>query len=353
MTASSTRYGAATAPTPPAARAASVRERSGVVTVVFAVLVVLVIGLAVLSVCLGAVTLSFRELLDGLTGGSDSFVVQQYRLPRVEVALLAGAALAVSGVLLQAAVRNQLASPDVIGVTKGAGLGAMLASLFVPAAARLWAVPLGVVIGAVTVTLVLLWVGRRVGGKGTTLALVGVAIAALAGAVMQYLMVLFPQDADQALVWLAGSVYGSTPAEALWLGVWSLVCIPAVLLAMHRIDLAGFGDDSLTSLGRRPATNRTLLVAVAVALAVGAVATVGGIGFLGLLAPHLARLLVGPRARRLVPASALIGAVLLSLADLVGRVVALPNEVPAGIVAAVAGGPYLLFLLIREARSNV
>jgi ABC-type Fe3+-siderophore transport system permease subunit len=171
--------------------------------------------------------------------------------------------------------------------------------------------------------------------------------------VMQYLMVLSPKDADQALVWLAGSVYGSTPAEARWLGIWSLVCLPAVLFAMGRIDLAGFGEDSLTSLGRRPGTNRTVLVVVAVALAVGAVAAVGGIGFLGLLAPQLARLLVGPRSHRLVPASALIGAVLLCLADLVGRIIALPNEVPAGIVAAIAGGPYLLFLLIREARKNV
>jgi iron complex transport system permease protein len=152
------------------------------------------------------------------------------------------------------------------------------------------------------------------------------------------------------MVWLAGSVYGSTADDVLLLGVWLLCCAPLVAVCTAGLDLAAFDDDSQAGLGVTPASHRALLVITAVALAAGAVVAVGGIGFLGLLAPHLARLLVGARARWLVPASALFGAILLLLADLLGRIVALPNEIPAGIVAAIAGGPYLLVLLLKETR---
>ena len=320
--------------------------------VVLTLLAAGVVALAVAGLAVGAVTLSPAAVVRGLTGGPEGFVVQQYRLPRVLVALLAGAALAVSGALLQAAVRNPLASPDVVGITKGAGLGAMLAAVAAPPVARVWAIPLGVVAGAAAVTVVLLVLARYAGSRGAVLALIGVAISALAAAGIEYLMVAFPDDADQAMVWLAGSVYGSTGTDVAVLALWSLVCLPAVVIAVRRMDLAGFDDDTLGSLGRHPARTRALLVTVAVALAAGAVAAVGGIGFLGLLAPHLARLLVGSRARVLVPAAALIGAGLLCLADVAGRLVALPNEIPAGIVAAVIGGPYLLVLLIRETRAH-
>jgi iron complex transport system permease protein len=330
----------------------AVRTAPGRAAVVLTLLAAGVVALAVAGLAVGAVTLSPAAVVRGLTGGPEAFVVQQYRLPRVLVALLAGAALAVSGALLQAAVRNPLASPDVVGITKGAGLGAMLAAVATPPVARVWAIPLGVVAGAAAVTVVLLVLARYAGSRGAVLALIGVAISALAAAGIEYLMVAFPDDADQAMVWLAGSVYGSTGTDVAVLAVWSLVCLPAVVVAVQRMDLAGFDDDTVGSLGRHPARTRALLVTVAVALAAGAVAAVGGIGFLGLLAPHLARLLVGPQARVLVPAAALIGAALLCLADVAGRLVALPNEIPAGIVAAVIGGPYLLVLLIRETRSH-
>lgn len=328
------------------------RAASGGRVLIVAVLGVLSVAVAILSVSVGAVTLSLGDIIAGLRGEVNSFIIQRYRIPRVAVSILAGAALAVSGVFLQAAVRNPLASPDVIGITKGAGLGAMVVTILLPPAAQRWAVPVGVLLGAALVTVVILSVARFVGGQGATLALVGVAIAALAAAALQYLMVVYPQNADQAMVWLAGSVYGSRPADIVLLTGWLLICLPGVILSARRLDLAGLGDDSLRSLGPSPAGTRTLLVTVAVLLACGAVAVVGGIGFLGLLAPHLARLLVGFRARWFVPVSALIGALMLSLADLFGRTIALPNEIPAGIVAAVVGGPYLLFLLLREARNR-
>ena len=200
--------------------------------------------------------------------------------------------------------------------------------------------------------LALLGIGQRLGGGAASLALVGISIGAICQALMQYLMVRYPGNADQSMVWLAGSVYGSSGADVWALATWLLVCLPAVVLITSLLDITGFGDDSLTSLGLHPMVLRAGLIMVAVALAAGAVASVGSMGFLGLIAPHVARLLVGPRARDLVPAAALIGALALCGADLIGRLVALPNEIPAGIVASVIGGPYLLFLLIWEARKN-
>jgi ABC-type Fe3+-siderophore transport system permease subunit len=166
--------------------------------------------------------------------------------------------------------------------------------------------------------------------------------------VMQYIMVLFPSRADQSMIWLAGSVYGSTTADVVALSLWLLLCLPFVILAASQLDASGLGDDTLTSIGLPPHILRGGLILMSVLLTAGAVMAVGSMGFLGLLAPHAARLLVGPRSRHLVPTSALVGALALSVADLAGRMVALPNEIPAGIVAAVIGGPYLVFLLVKE-----
>jgi iron complex transport system permease protein len=185
------------------------------------------------------------------------------------------------------------------------------------------------------------------------LALIGIALGLLCQAMMQYVMVLFPTRADQSMVWLAGSVYGSTMRDFYALCVWLVACMPLVVLATERLDSAGFGDDTLISLGVSPTFLRGGFIIISVLLSAGAVAAVGSMGFLGLLAPHAARLLVGSSgARHMIVISGLIGAFTLASADLIGRLIALPNEIPAGIVAAMIGGPYLVFLLIKEARRS-
>lgn len=314
-----------------------------------AVVLALTIVIAVLAMTIGAVRLSMAQVLDGIGGGKNAFIVMQYRAPRVAVSILAGASLGLAGTFLQGALRNPLASPDVVGITKCAGLGAFLVGMLAPPAWAVWSIPAGVVAGAVVGAIALLTIGRSFGGGIAALALVGVALGMLAQALMQYVMVLYPSRADQSMVWLAGSVYGSTGADVIALSLWLLACLPLVVIGASRLDAGGFGDDTLTSLGISPGLMRGGLILISVLLCAGSVASVGSMGFLGLLAPHAARLLVGPRARHLVPASALIGALTLSSADLIGRLIALPNEIPAGIVAAVIGGPYLIFLLIKEA----
>ncbi|GIH22644.1 Fe(3+)-citrate import system permease protein YfmE [Acrocarpospora phusangensis] len=333
-----------------AANARPARRRTALVA--YAVALILLLATALAGIAFGAVSLSPADVVDGLTGGANTFIVQEYRLPRVAVSILAGAALGVAGVFLQAALRNPLASPDVVGFTKGGGVGAMAAVMLSSPAAQAWAIPVGVIAGTSVTAAGLLLISRRLGGSLTTLVLVGAALSALAGAAIEYLLVREPQSADQAMVWLAGSVYGSDRADVTALLAWLAVCLPLVVLATRSVDVAGFGDDSVVSLGRHPVRVRALLVTAAVLLTAGAVTSVGGIGFLGLLAPHLARFAVGSRGHRLVPMAALTGALILCLADFAGRVVAVPNEIPAGIVAVVVGGPYLLYLLIRETRKH-
>lgn len=329
--------------------AVSISPASHRTTTVCVAIAVLILIVAVLGMTTGAVSLSIGQVLDGIAGGKSAFIVREYRAPRVIVSILAGGSFGVAGTFLQGALRNPLASPDVVGITKCAGLGAFLVGILTPAAWAVWAIPAGVVAGALIGAIALLAIGRSFGGGIAALALVGVAIGLLAHAFMQYVMVLFPTRADQSMVWLAGSVYGSTMTDVIVLALWLAVCLPLVLIAAIRLDAGGFGDDTLTSIGLSPGLLRGGLILVSVLLCAGSVAAVGSMGFLGLLAPHAARLLVGPRARNVVPASALVGALTLSAADLIGRLIALPNEIPAGIVAAVVGGPYLIFLLIKEA----
>lgn len=308
-----------------------------------------VVIIAILSMKIGAVTLTIRQVVDGLSGGKNSFIVSQYRAPRIEVSILAGAAFGLSGVFLQAALRNPFASPDVVGIAKCGSLGAFLIVLFTPPAWAIWSVPLGVVLGATAGALSLLALGQRLGGSVTAFVLVGVAIGMLSHGLLQYIMVLFPTRADQSMIWLAGSVYGSSGIKVTALAIWLLACIPFVWIACLHFDASGFANDTLISLGISPRWLRGGLILTAVSLCAGAVAAVGSMGFLGLLAPHAARLLVGSRARHIVPLAALLGALTLSAADLVGRIIALPNEIPAGIICAVIGGPYLIFLLAKEA----
>ncbi|MGC0054627.1 FecCD family ABC transporter permease [Brucella pituitosa] len=313
---------------------------------------VLLVAASILSIMAGAVRLSLADILTAISGGKNAFIVMQYRLPRVGVSILAGGAFGLAGAFLQGALRNPLASPDVVGITKWAGLGAFCAAMLAPPAWSVWAIPLGVIIGALLGAATLFLIARQFGGSITALVLTGVAAGMMAHALMQYMMVLFPTRADQSMIWLAGSVYGRTLKDVAILAIWLFACLPLVIFAASKLDASGFGDDTLTSIGLPPTMLRGGLVFTSVLLSAGAVAAVGSMGFLGLLAPHIGRLLVGSRSRYLVPASALLGALALCLADLIGRVIALPNEIPAGIVAAVVGGPYLVFLLIKETSRN-
>lgn len=321
-------------------------------------LLFLVMGLSMLALGLGAVHTPPADVLQVLLGGGDDLtrqLVLELRLPRVLTALLTGAMFAASGAILQGVIRNPLASPDIIGVGAGAGLAAtafLLAWPGAPAGGLPWAALAGAWGGFGLVLLLSReWSGPDQGRlhpvrlHPVRLALVGVAVAAALGAAQQLVLVRAPDGLSAALSFLTGTVYGADVARVAHLAPWAALLLPVTLLLSRRLDVLGLGEDLATSLGMRVNVGRLLCLAVGVALASTAVTGAGILGFVGLLAPHLARLLVGGKHARLLPIAMLLGAGLVLAADTLGRSLLPPLEVPAGIFTTLVGAPYFLYLL--------
>ncbi|MEA5504639.1 Fe(3+)-hydroxamate ABC transporter permease FhuB [Halotia wernerae UHCC 0503] len=309
---------------------------------VFCLLLVMVVGLS-----LGNINFDIHQLIQVINGSSDALaesIILNLRLPRLLVALLAGAALAISGLLLQGVVRNPLAGPEIMGITSGAGFGALLA-LVLLLNVSVTLIPVAAFIGAVVAFSVVYLAAWQNGVAPARLALVGIAVSAFCAAGINLLVVKSKLQVTQALVWLAGSTYARQ-----WDEVWQLLAFPLILLPLgwlfaRKLDVMALGEDLPRILGMRLQQARGVILAIAVALAAAAVSTVGTISFVGLIAPHAARLLVGYRHRQLVPIAAILGAILVTLADIVGRVVLAPKEIPSGLVTALIGTPYFLWLL--------
>ncbi|MDL1900993.1 iron ABC transporter permease [Anaerolineae bacterium CFX9] len=276
-------------------------------------------------------------------------VVHTFRLPRIVLAFLVGAALAVSGALMQGVTRNPLADPFLLGLSGGAALAAVTIIVWIktiPLGALPWAAFGGGALTAVAIYL-LAWKG----GSSTPirLILIGIALESILGAATT-IMLLFGDiyDVQQAYIWLAGSVYGSNWEHVRALGGWLVVFLPIAFVMAQSLNMLGLGDDTAKGLGLHVERQRAALLLVSVALAAAAVAVSGTIGFVGLVAPHVTRRLVGPSHEGLLPVSALFGGALLVLADLVGRWVIAPSELPIGVVTAMIGAPYFMYLLYRS-----
>lgn len=316
-------------------------------------LLALTLGLSVLALGLGAVKTPAADVLQVLLGRGDDLtrqLVLELRAPRILTALLTGAMFAASGAMMQGVIRNPLASPDIIGVGAGAGLAATLFLLAwpeAPAGGLPWAALLGAWGGFGLVLLLSKdWAGlSRNALHPVRLALVGVAVAAALGALQQLILVRAPDGLGAALSFLTGTVYGADSERVARVLPWALVLLPGSLLLSRTLDVLNLGEDLATSLGTRVNAARLLCLAVAVALAGAAVTGAGILGFVGLLAPHLARLLVGGMHSRLLPVAMLLGALLVLAADTLGRSLLPPIEVPAGIFTTLVGAPYFLYLL--------
>ena len=270
----------------------------------------------------------------------------ELRAPRLCVALLAGACLAASGVVLQATVRNAFAGPELVGVTGGASVAAFVVLLVLPAA-PLAVLPLaafGGGLAAMALVLVLAGSGR---GSPQRLALVGLAVTAGCAAVTTLLVLDAQPAASVAITWLAGSTYAESWSELRLLAIPAAVLLPAAFLAIRRLDVLMLDDELGAALGLRVGLARASLLAVGAALAAAAVAVTGAIAFVGLLAPHAARLIAGGNHRRLLPVAMVLGATLLVIADAVGRIAFAPTEIPSGLVVALIGAPYLSWMMWR------
>jgi ABC-type Fe3+-siderophore transport system permease subunit len=271
------------------------------------------------------------------------------RLPRLICALLAGALLAASGVLMQSIVRNPLAGPEVLGVTQGAGLATLAALVVWPLAGHSTLAVASLAGGGVTLALTLL-LNRRHRYAPLAVALTGIVIGTLWTTLSQWLITQQSVQPARFVVWLVGGTYGRSWGEVTTLLPWCVLAIPVFALLARPLDLLALGDDQAAALGLPIGVLRPLVLTVATLAACAAVAAVGPVGFIGLMAPHLAAML-GARAHRTrLWLAAACGALVLVAADIAARTLLAPREIPAGVLTALIGAPYLLALLIVEAR---
>ncbi len=328
-----------------------------------ALLVVLAAALflaAVLSLWIGAVSLPASQVLRvlaaplGLAPGRVdpiiSSIVVELRLPRVVLAALVGAALATSGVVFQGLFRNPMADPYIIGVSAGAALGATSAIVFKVTfgAGGLSAVTILAFLGALAVTGIVYRLGWHRGDVVVEqLLLAGVAIGAFLGAVISAMQLLGGESLQQVLFWLLGGMSGRGWDHVLLALPYVAVGYILAAAAARDLNLLVLGDETARSLGVATARVRLQLTAAGAVMAAAAVATAGLIGFVGLVVPHLMRLVTGPDHRQLIPAAALAGAMTMLLADTLARTLIAPREIPVGIVTAALGAPFFLYLLKR------
>ena len=302
-------------------------------------------GLSALSLQMGVIAIPWRALLsDWQTGREYHYILTAYRLPRLLLALLVGAALAVAGVLVQGIVRNPLASPDILGVNHAASLASVGALLLLPSLPVI-ALPLLAFAGGITGLILLRLLANT--SQPMKLALTGVALSACWASLTDYLMLSRPQDVNSALLWLTGSLWGRD---------WSFVKIAAPLLILflplslgfcRDLDLLALGDARATTLGVSVPRIRLQALLLAVAMTSTGVAVCGPISFIGLVVPHMVRSITGGRHRWLLPVSAMTGALLLVVADLLARIIHPPLELPAGVLTAIIGAPWFVWLLVR------
>ncbi|WP_160724116.1 FecCD family ABC transporter permease [Bacillus sp. USDA818B3_A] len=324
--------------------------------VVLSVLVGFIFMTTVIGMGWGYSSVSYDRLWPTLLGDGtfkEEFVLFSIRMPRMIVTFLAGMALALSGSILQGITRNDLADPGIIGINAGAGVGVAVFFLFFPieAGSFVYVLPLIAFFSAVLTAgfIYLFSYKRNTGLQPVRLVLVGIGFSmALSGA-----MIVLISSADREKVafiakWLAGNIWG-TDWPFIWsLLPWLVVLIPFTLYKANRLNLLGFSDPVAIGVGLSLEKERMVLLLAAVALAASAVSVTGGISFIGLMAPHMAKALVGPRHQLSLPIAILIGGWLLLIADTLGRNLVEPNGIPAGIMVALIGAPYFLYLLMKK-----
>ncbi|WP_219414350.1 iron ABC transporter permease [Pseudonocardia nigra] len=333
----------------PAARPGRLRTRRAF-TLVACTSLALTVAAAVAGMLLGDALLLTGDVANWVAGRSGPVVtyVLDARFPRVLAALLAGGALAVAGTAVQAVCRNPLAEPGLLGVSGGAGIGAVLVITVVPAAG-IWMITGAAGLGALVACALVFGLAARGWLASDRLVLIGVGVSHGAMAVITVLIVLTdPWNSTKALTWLSGSTYGRTLPQLLPVAVALLLTVPVLVGARGELDVMALDEDTPRVLGIRLGPTRLLLLGLAALLTATAVAAVGVISFVGLVAPHAARALVGSRHARALPVAALLGGLLVCLADILGRTVIAPAQLPAGLLTAVVGTPYFVWLLWRS-----
>ena len=332
----------------------ALQTHKGRTSIVFVTTTALLVASAVLSLAIGARALSLEEIWHGITGSDPvaTAVIWQLRFPRTLLGLLVGAALGAAGVLAQAVTRNPLADPGLLGISSGAAVSIVAGTAFLGIGGGAGRMALAIVGAALATLIVFAFAARSPEGLSpVSMTLAGMAITACLGAVVSAIVLLDAESMDQYRFWQVGAL-GLPDPQLLWIGAGV-----AVLGAIVAIAIAGslgalaLGDDTASALGVKVGRTRVLAGIAVVLLSGMAVSLAGPIGFIGLIIPHAARALVGHDVRRMLALSALLGPLLLTAADLIGRVVVRPSELQVGVVTAVIGTPVFIWLT-RRVRSK-
>ncbi|MFL1994846.1 iron ABC transporter permease [Lysinibacillus irui] len=322
---------------------------------IMVILIVLIFITFIISMNTGVIKLTPLDILWTLLGQGDAqqqVILFEFRLPRIVIAVFVGMGLAISGAILQGVSKNALADPGILGINAGAGLAVMLYVSFFPItkAAPVYLLPVLAFIGAglTAVIIYTLSYRRHEGITPMRLILTGVAVAAgISSAMIVLTLRLSPENYQFVATWLAGSIWGSNWLFVFSLLPWLVILLPFVFVKATVLNVLNLGELTAVGLGASIEKERRWLLVAAVGLAGASVSVSGGIGFVGLIAPHLARQLVGAKHQFLLPTAALLGGFLVLMADTVGRSILEPSEIPTGIVVAVIGAPYFLYLLAR------
>ena len=348
------------------------RKRRQRVVLLILTLSVLLVAAGAASLVVGVVEQTPAQTVSALVDGARAvFLHQPYpddalhtivlnlRLPRLALAALVGLCLALSGAIMQALFQNSLADPYLLGVSSGAALGAVIAMMLGAAVAAAVSLPLFTFIGATVVVFVVYGLAQR-GGRVQTgaLLLTGIAVGSLVSAITSFIMLLLDQDLRQVLFWLLGGLSGRGWAEVRIIAPVAAVGIVATLIAIRPLNLLLLGDETAASLGLNLQLSKRLLLALSSLLAAAAVAVSGIIAFVGLVVPHVSRLLVGPDHRHLLPVAGLLGALLMIVSDMAARTVLGhaglgPTELPIGIITSALGCPFFLVLLRAHGRKGL
>ena len=303
---------------------------------------------AVFSIMKGSVEIPLDEIIGALQGqpGTHAQILMNIRLPRTIVALLVGVNLALSGAILQAVMKNPLADPHIIGISSGAGLTGILVMLLLPEYSAL-VTPAAFVgaLGAAVLIYILAW---KNGIRPVRIILAGVAVSAFLGAGISALMIIYSDRVHSALLFMVGGLSARSWPHVAMLWPYALAGAFLAFLGALHLNILQLGDEMARGLGLRVELTRIVMTAIAALLAASSVAVVGLLGFVGLIVPHAARLMLGTDYRFLLPGAALLGAAVLTASDTIARVAFAPVELPVGILMAALGAPFFLFLLRRE-----
>lgn len=320
------------------------------------ILLLFIILTTFISIRVGYSSLTYDRILPILFGQGtfkEEFILFSVRLPRILIILLAGMALALSGSILQSITRNDLADPGIIGINSGAGVAIAIFFLFFPidAASFAYLLPFVGFIGAL-ITVIFIYIfsyDKKTGLQPVRFVLTGVGFSLAFSGLMVVLISSSEREKVEFIAkWLAGNIWG-TDWPFIWAILpWLFILIPFTLYRANRLNILGLSDPVAIGVGLSLERERMVLLGVAVALAAAAVSVTGGIAFIGLMAPHIAKALVGPRNQLFIPVAILIGGWLLLFADTIGRNLVDPDGIPAGIMVALIGAPYFVYLLLKK-----